>query len=46
MKNKSGENVIKCQVSRRTKEWVAYHVLSNKKYAYIPGKCYVSYKKE
>ena len=32
-----GEPYIKSQVSRRTKEWVAYKSLKEKTYGYIPG---------
>ena len=32
-----GLPVIQAQVSRRTKEWVAYRKLSTKKYEYMPG---------
>jgi hypothetical protein len=32
-----GLPVIQAQVSRRTKEWVAYRKLTSKKYEYMPG---------
>lgn len=38
MKNKDGEDIIDSQVSRRTRQWTAYHRLSDKNYTYIPGK--------
>ena len=37
--NSEGLPIVQAQVSRRTKEWVAYRKLTAKKYEYIPGLC-------